>query len=330
MLGTFAGGESMPQTGPGPRQSAWLVLAMLGMVAVPAAITLHTVRTPGVLEIASSNPTPYGYTWSLLLFIVPIAAIAGWFLPSEHLPVPKRAFWWTIGILVPLGFALDFFFANRFFVYPNAGATLRVGAPALGGDVPVEEYIFYFTGFLAVLFLYVWLSEYWLAAYSPADDAPPVRGPWGVIGFHPASAIAGVLLIAAAALYKRLLSPAPQGFPGYFTFIVLGALVPSAMLFPTARRRINWRALSATMFVIVLISLIWEATLAVPYRWWGFQADQMAGVFIRAWAGLPAEEIVVWVAVTWATVILYETMKAAQAAARSTQPTQSRPTAVSS
>ncbi len=282
---------------------------MLGMVAVPAGLTLRTVREAGVLTIPSANPTPHGYTWSLLLFLVPIAVIAGWFLASEGVEVPKRAFWRTLGILVPLGCALDFFFANRFFTYPNKGATLGIGAPALGGDVPVEEYVFYFTGFLAVLLLYVWLAEYWLAAYSEPDYPGEVRTLRRLLGFHPASAVVGAALIVLAVLYKKLLSPAAAGFPGYFTFIVAGALVPSAMLFPVARGRINWRALSATMFLIVLISLIWEATLAVPYGWWGFQAREMVGVFVGAWSGLPVEEVVVWVAVTWATVIVYEVMK---------------------
>ena len=139
---------------------------MLAMVAVPAGITLHTVRTPAVAEISSTNPTPYGYTFSLLLFVVPILVIGFWFLPSENLRIPQRSFWRTLAILVPIGFGLDFFFANKFFVYPNTGATLGIGAPAVGGSVPLEEYIFYFTGFLAVLLIYVWLGEYWLAAYS--------------------------------------------------------------------------------------------------------------------------------------------------------------------
>jgi hypothetical protein len=54
----------------------------------------------------------------------------------------------------------------------------------------------------------------------------------------------------------------------------------------------------------VLLSLIWEATLAVPYHWWGFQHRQMIGVFIGAWSGLPIEEVCVWIAVTYATAIV--------------------------
>jgi hypothetical protein len=299
----------MAAKSPSTRLSAWIVLAMLAMVAVPAALTLRTVRVAGALQIPSANPTPHGYTWSLLLFLVPIGSIAGWLLPTEGIEVPRGAFWRTIGILTPLGCALDFFFAHRFFVYPNQGATLGMSAPAMGGPVPAEEYVFYLTGFVAVLLLYIWLSEYWLAAYSEPDYRGAARAVPRLLGFHLGSALAGAALILLAVLYKKLLSPAPAGFPGYFTFIVAGALVPSAMLFPAARRFINWRALSATMFFLVLVSLIWEGTLAVPYGWWGFQPEQMMGFFIAAWSGLPLEEIVVWIGVTWATVIVYEVMK---------------------
>jgi hypothetical protein len=304
----------MPAKSPSPRLSPWIVLAMVGMIAVPAGIALHTVRVAGVLHIASENPTPHGYTWSLLLFVVPIAAISGWLLPSEGIEIPRRAFWWTIGVLTPLGCALDFFFAHQFFLYPNAGATLGIGAPALGGRVPVEEYIFYFTGFVAILLLYLWLGEYWLAAYSEPDVTHVAQRVERLLQFHPASAVVGAALIALAVAYKKLLSPYPEGFPGYLTFLIAGAMVPSAMLFPAARRFINWRALSAAMLLVVLISVIWEATLALPYGWWGFQPQAMVGVFIGAWAGLPVEEVLVWIAVTWATVIVYEVVRVRLAA----------------
>ena len=65
-----------------PRLTGWIVFTMLATVAVPAAITLHQVRAPAILTVPP-DPTLHGYTWSLLLFIIPIAVIAGWFLPSE-------------------------------------------------------------------------------------------------------------------------------------------------------------------------------------------------------------------------------------------------------
>jgi hypothetical protein len=87
------------------------------------------------------------------LFIIPILVIAVWFLPSEGLEIPQRAFWRTIGILAPVGFLLDFVFARWFFCFPNRGATLGIPAPALGHPVPIEEYIFYLSGFVMILLL---------------------------------------------------------------------------------------------------------------------------------------------------------------------------------
>ncbi|MFY9852894.1 MAG: hypothetical protein WAK26_03335, partial [Terracidiphilus sp.] len=301
---------------PSPKLSAWIVVAMLAMIAVPAGITLHTVHVAAVAQIPGTNPTPFGYSWSLLLFVVPVLVIGGWFLPSERVRIPRRAFWRTLWILVPIGCGLDFFFANRFFVYPNAGATVGIGAPAIGGNVPVEEYVFYFAGFLAILLTYVWLGEYWLAAYSVRDYAGEAKQFRRLLKFHPASLLAGLALIVAAILYKKLHSPFPDGFPGYFTVLILGGMVPSASLFPTVRRFINWRAFSLTVFMILLISMFWEATLAVPYGWWGYQQREMMGLSIGAWAGLPIEAVVVWIAVTYGTTIVYETLKVWQASGK--------------
>jgi hypothetical protein len=300
-----------------PKVGAWIVSAMLGIVAVPVAITLHTVRDPASVQLSSSNPTPFGYSWSLLLFIIPILVIGGWFLPSERVRIPKRAFWRTIWILVPIGFGLDFFFAHRFFEFKNAGATVGVTAPAVGDGVPLEEYIFYFTGFLAVLLIYVWLDEYWLADCKLSVHSDASTEIERLLKFHPSSLIVGLALIGMAILYKKLYSPFPQGFPGYFTVLILGGVVPSAALFHTARRFINWRAFSLTIFMILLISLFWEATLAVPYQWWGYQQEEMMGISIGAWAGLPIEAVLVWIAVAYGTTIVYEVMKVWQASGRS-------------
>jgi hypothetical protein len=147
---------------------------MLAMVIIPAAFTLRSVSAPGRLAV-EPNASPQGYTWSLLLFIVPIVTIGVWFLPSEGLEIPQRAFRWTIGILGPIGWLLDVIFAQWFFYFPNRNATLGIAAPALGRPVPVEEYAFYLTGFVAVLLLYVWLSEYWLAAYTVGDYPSEAR-----------------------------------------------------------------------------------------------------------------------------------------------------------
>jgi len=298
-----------------PRTSFRLVMAMLGMIAVPAALTLHTARSPGGVCAWAVDSSPYGYTVSLLLFIVPILVIGLWLVPREGVRISKRAFTRTIAILFPLGAALDFFFAHRFFKFPNPGATLRITAPALGGGVPVEEYVFYFTGFVAVLLIYIWLDEYWLAAYGVKSDAGERAEFDRLLRFHPQSLALAVVLIAGAILYRWIYVPAP-GFPSYFTFLVAGALGPSAALLPAAMPVINWRALSLTLFIILLTSLLWEVTLAVPYGWWSFQDSAMIGIRITAWSRLPIEEVCVWIAVTYATVIVYEIVRRWQASGK--------------
>jgi hypothetical protein len=288
---------------------ALAVAAMLAMVAIPAGIALHSVRVPAVLEVNNPNPTPYGYTLSLSFFFIPILIIGGWFLPREGLRIPQRAFWRTILILVPFGCALDFFLARYFFFFHNPGATLRILAPALGHWVPLEEYIFYSSGFIAVLLIYIWLDEYWLSAYRPQDYLMEAKTIRRLLVFHSTSVYVGAALVILAELYKKNLSPAPAGFPGYFTFLVVAALIPGAGFFAEARRFINWRAVSLTLFIILLISLLWEGTLAVPYGWWGYQTGQMMGLFIGAWSGLPIEAVCLWIAVTYVTVIIFTIMK---------------------
>lgn len=286
-----------------------VAVAMVLMLALPAALTLHTVRLAPVVDPAVAAPSPFGYTVSLLLFLVPVLGIGFWFVPQDGVKISKKAFWWTIAVLFPLGASLDFFFGHLFLTFPRPSATLGVKAPALGGGVPVEEYVFYLLGFIAVLLMYIWLDEYWLNAYSIPGESTKRVSFERLLRFHPLSAMLAVGLIVAAIVYKKFFSPEPEGFPGYFTFLVLIALTPSAALFPEARGVVNWRAFSLTFFVILLTSLLWEATLAVPYGWWGYQGREMMGLRVTAWSGLPIEAVVLWLAVTFTTVVVYEIVK---------------------
>ena len=296
-----------------PLEAFQVVAAAIGALSVAAGLTFTTVRDPGTLEISSTDPTPYGYTVSLLLFVLPAAALGVWFLRHPEYRLPRRAFSRTILVLAPLGFVLDLLFGHTFFTFPNHGATIGLDVPAVGGPIPIEEFVFYLTGFLIVLLTYVWADEYWMRAYNVEDYAASARGMGRLARFHGASVGLGVALIAGAVLYKRVFSPAPAGFPSYFVYLVLAAIVPSAGFFRTVHGFVNWRAFSFTFFVILLVSLLWEATLGVPYGWWGYEPAAMVGIFIGAWSGLPIEAVLVWFAVTFTTVIVYEVIKIWQA-----------------
>ena len=156
--------------------------------------------------------------------------------------------------------------------------------------------------------MYGWVS---FGAYNVADYPGEARKMRRLLHFHPTSLILAVVLIGAAWFYKKhfAVSENQAGFPGYFTVLVAAALLPAVTFFPVAKRFINWRALSLTVFFMMLISLFWEATLALPYNWWNFRHNQMIGVFIGAWSDLPVEEVCVWIAVSYATVIVFEVVK---------------------
>jgi hypothetical protein len=127
---------------------------------------------------------------------------------------------------------MDVVFAQWFFTFPNPRATLGIPAPALGRPVPIEEYIFYLTGFITVLLLYVWLSEYWLAAYTVLDYEGEARASRRLLQFHPTSVVLGVALIAVAVLYRNF-SPVPAGWPG--CIVLVAEVVSSASFCPVAR-----------------------------------------------------------------------------------------------
>ena len=124
------------------------------------------------------------------------------------------------------------------------------------------------------------------------------------------------VLIAGAFIYKKYFSQVHEGWPGYFIVLVVGGLTPAMSFYPATKRFINWRALSMTMFFIMLVSMLWEATLALPYGWWNYQQQAMMGVFIGAWCDLPIEAVLVWLAVSYGTVILFEVVKIWQASDR--------------
>jgi hypothetical protein len=177
------------------RRVPYVNFAIAAALIIPAALTLRTVVHPVILQATSDNPTPLGYTWSLLLFIIPIGALGWWFGCRPDLRFPRKAFWRTIAVLTPVGFLLDVLFGNAFFVFPNKSATLDWGIPAFGGAIPIEEFVFYLAGFMLVLLSYIWCDEYWMAAYNVRDYAATAENIPRIVRFHWTSVVLGVALI---------------------------------------------------------------------------------------------------------------------------------------
>jgi hypothetical protein len=59
---------------------------------------------------------------------------------------------------------------------------------------------------------------------------------------------------------------------------------------------------------------VWEATLAVPRHWWGYQPAAMLGIRIPAWTAdpcwpFPIEAVFVWIATPFSCILFYEFVK---------------------
>jgi hypothetical protein len=260
------------------------------------------------------------YTLSLLIFLLPSALILYWFWasPEEELRPVRRAFWVTLAILVPMGVILNLFWADDFFVYPNHEAVLWRGIPALdltGFDwehpIPLEEFAFYLSGFLSMLLLYVWGDESFFSRYNE---------PYGQADYRTAAAKAGTLLrfsvvpvvIATLVLgfgWAYKVFRGEGGFPGYLAYLMFIPFVVTVTLSRVAMPCINWQAFSFMFLLILVDSVVWEVTLAIPGGWWGYRSEAMTGIYIAPWEDLPIEAVLVWVLATIATVTLFEALK---------------------
>src|SRR5262245_56067103 len=138
-------------------QDLLAVAAMMAGLAIASAIAIIRIGVSQRSIDLTNDPSPLGYTFSLALFIVPCAIFGTWISRSPQAAEQRRAFAYTLVLLIPLGFALDLFFGRIFLKFPNLKATLgilipgydlRSGWAGLFGPgwkptLPLEEFAFY-------------------------------------------------------------------------------------------------------------------------------------------------------------------------------------------
>jgi hypothetical protein len=102
---------------------------------------------------------------------------------------------------------------------------------------------------------------------------------------------------------------AVDGWPWYFMAQLIILFVPLSAFYTQVRRFTNPRGFLFLMAVTLLVSLAWEATLAIPYGWWGYQEDAMIGIVIRVWSSIPIEAPWLWASTGTSVVLVYEVAK---------------------
>jgi hypothetical protein len=161
--------------------------------------------------------------------------------------------------------------------------------------------------------VYIWYSERWFPEYTMAAEAYERAVEHQRLRdlFEPRVIGLGAVIVLAAIGLKAWdpLDSAVAGFPGYMTFIVVMVVVPTAMFFRVILRFVNVPAMAFTLQSMLLIALLWEVTLALPYGWWNYRHEQMVGIFITPWSNLPIEAAILWGAATWSNIAVFEVAK---------------------
>lgn len=280
----------------------WLNLGWLIMLAV-------TIATPLALDAAGRLT----YFTSLGLWAIPILYLWPVFntITADGTGRRRRALYSSAGMIIGLGVVLDFVFGHLTFRFPGCGEPpdtrpYLLCLPAVGGSVPIEELLFYAMGPVAMVLVYACADEQWLSRYNPKDNLLDLK----LIQLSPRLAI-----VAAAAAVASLVFWRVNGtFPTYFAFLAAGAILPAMFLYRTIGHLTNWPAFAVTVLYVLVTSLIWEVTLAIPRRWWSYEPSGMIGLTITAWsrgdAVFPVEAAVVWLAAPFSTVLAYEFTKA--------------------
>ena len=297
---------------------AWKILMFLALIMIPAALTMWTIKDPGTLAFDppnNPNRSPYGYTVSLLLFIIPDIALLRWLYKHPGAGTEFKALTETILLVFVTGCLLDFFLCYQWFYYPNAAATLGINLPAfdittfrwIPNELPIEEFGFYSFGAVFMMSLYAYGDVSWFSRYRHPDPKrhsetiekiiqPDWRWLW-----------VGLALWGLGWVIKLLLNGG--GLPGYWFFLVLIGVFPPAMMLKTIGPLINWRSFSFMYLALLAVSIVWEATLGVHQGWWNYKHDQMIGIFIGPWGDLPFEAVMMWLISCWAVALMYEVLK---------------------
>jgi hypothetical protein len=295
----------------GPVAPSWLG-AVRGLDWLPVLLVSW------VLPLGLVSCLEVSYFNSLLFWLIPIACLLPRFLRLTHPGSRRRkAMCWAVTQLFVLGVILDLAFGHFVLLFSSKTSGIYVGVyvPAIGMSVPIEEILFYGLGPAAILLVYFWCDEFWLSRYNPQDRRLGLKVDDRLLRISYKALFVTAALIMVGIVLKRIWDPSGEWVPRYFTFLVVTGALPAVFCYEGVKDLVNWRALSVTVLYVLATSIIWEVTLGVPRRWWGYQAKAMLGKFVEAWSAasdwpFPVEAALVWLAAPLASVFAYEAVKA--------------------
>jgi hypothetical protein len=113
-------------------------------------------------------------------------------------------------------------------------------------DVPLEEMLFYAMAPIAILMVYAWCDEFWVAQYNPVKRRLAAAAAATPLVMSTRALAIGIALEALGLYLKHQWDPTGPAVPFYYTFLVVGVFVPLWFFFETVAPLVNWRAFGVT------------------------------------------------------------------------------------
>jgi hypothetical protein len=266
------------------------------------------------LEMFGNEVTYFG---SLLLWFVPIALLLPRFLwmTDEGAKRRRRAFWWTTLYVFIAGTILDLVLGSYVLDF-SENDDLYVFRMPFGQRIPIEEFLFYLLGGMAVVLVYFWADEFWMRAYHIRDrhwNDELFGNSFKLVEVSRPAIAWGVALFLLGVLIQWRFTGEVWPLTWYYNFLLVVAIGPAILFYRNIRHVVNWRAFSFTCLYVLLTSCIWEVTLGLPRDWWFYkEPNGVLGWNIAAFGmkhPYPIEALLVWLAVTFDAVLAFEALK---------------------
>lgn len=255
------------------------------------------------------------YFKSLFFWVVPVLLL----LPRLYHETDaggrrRRAFWYTVAFIFFAGCFLDFILGGVILNFADSGYVWRF---PFGQHIPIEEVLFYFLGGMAILLVYLWADEYWMKKYNVRQrrwNDEIFGGDYKLVQISMKAIVVALALIVAGVLLKVHFNYGAWPPPYYFTFLVVAALAPAIIFYRSLESIVNWRAFSFTCLYVLVTSCIWEVTLGIARKWWWYKTPPaVMGWFIPAFGhdnrNYPIEALIVWLVVSFDTILAFEFIK---------------------
>lgn len=270
-----------------------------------------------VIPLAPANHFwDLSYRLSLVFWLVPIVFLIFRFVSiADKNGRRRRAMAITVAYVVVFGCALDFILGAAILRFDSADKYIKVFYTGAKDFVPIEEVLFYVLGAIAILLTYFWADEFWLSHYNVRRREALIPKSGRIIDFSPQT-LATIAAFFVTGVVVASVRWQQFKVPLYYTFLLAVAVGPAVLLYRSMKEFVNWRAFSLTTLWVLLTACIWEVTLALPKKWWGYQDDAMMNFYIDNWTfgewRFPLEALLVWFIVTFTSVLVYEAVKAYQ------------------